>query len=107
MIEAASAAKGIERRAFTPAAIVRRALATMVNEAARPLDEGIAQRASDVDLVMVNGHGFPSFEGGPLFWASRQDRVQLFAELDQLADVSGQGFRKGNVAAMLDSPCGI
>ena len=103
MIDAASAAKGIARRAFAPNAIVRRALVTMVSEAALLLEEGIAQRASDVDLVMVNGYGFPSHEGGPLFWASRQDRAELLAELDALAEVSGFGFRKGDVAAAIDA----
>jgi 3-hydroxyacyl-CoA dehydrogenase len=103
MIGAASAAKGIARRAFTPDAIVRRALITMVNEAALLLEEGIALRASDVDLVMVNGYGFPNYEGGPLFWATRQDRARLLADLNELANVSGFGFKTGDVAAVLDA----
>jgi 3-hydroxyacyl-CoA dehydrogenase len=103
MIEAASATKGIARHAFTPDSIIRRALMTMVNEAALLIEEGIAVRASDVDLVMVYGYGFPNYEGGPLFWASRQDRAQVLSDLDKLADVSGFGFRKGNVAGVLDA----
>ena len=74
----------------------------MVNEAALLLEEGIAARPSDVDLVMVNGYGFPNYEGGPLFWASREDRRGLSADLDRLAEASGHGFRKGNVTAILD-----
>ena len=101
MIDAASAASGIARRTFPPEAIVRRALVTMVNEAALLLQEGVAQRPSDVDLVMVNGYGFPNYEGGPLFWASRQDPSQLRADLESLAEVSGYGFRRGNVERML------
>ena len=65
-------AKGITRNQFTAGEIRRRALVAMVNEAALLLEEGIAARPSDVDLVMVNGYGFPSQEGGPLFWASRR-----------------------------------
>jgi 3-hydroxyacyl-CoA dehydrogenase len=103
-IDAASRAKGIGRRAFTPEAIVRRALVTMVNEAALLLEEGIAQRASDVDLVLVNGYGFPNYEGGPLFWASRQDRSRLLADLDEIARITGHGFRKGDLAAALVTP---
>ena len=102
MIDAASSAKGITRQPFTAEEICRRALVTMVNEAALLLEEGIAARPSDVDLVMVNGYGFPNYEGGPLFWASREDRRRLLADLDRLVEASGHGFRKGNVAAVLD-----
>ena len=102
LIDAASSAKGIARRPFTAEGICRRALVMMVNEAALLLEEGIAARPSDVDLVMVNGYGFPNFEGGPLFWASREDRRGLLADLDRLVEASGHGFRKGNVAAVLD-----
>jgi 3-hydroxyacyl-CoA dehydrogenase len=73
----------------------------MVNEAALVLEEGIAERPSDVDLVLVNGYGFPRHEGGPLFWASRQDRSKLHRDIEALAEVSGHGFRKGNIEAVL------
>jgi 3-hydroxyacyl-CoA dehydrogenase len=102
LIDAASSAKGITRQPFIAERIHRRALVTMVNEAALLLEEGIAARPSDVDLVMVNGYGFPNYEGGPLFWASREDRRRLLADLDGLVEASGHGFRKGNVTAVLD-----
>ncbi|HXJ02628.1 MAG TPA: 3-hydroxyacyl-CoA dehydrogenase NAD-binding domain-containing protein, partial [Micropepsaceae bacterium] len=102
IIRAASEAKGIVRRAFAPDEIRNRVLVTMVNEAALLLGEGIAARASDVDLVMVNGYGFPSHEGGPLFWTSRQDKDWLLAELARLRVISGYGFRQGDVAALYD-----
>ena len=102
LVDAASSAKGITRQPFTSEKIYRRALVTMVNEAALLLAEDIAARPSDVDLVMVNGYGFPNYEGGPLFWASREDRRRLLADLDSLVEASGHGFRKGNVAAVLD-----
>ena len=102
LIDSASAAKGMARHAFTAEQIYRRALLTMVNEAALLLEEEIAARPSDVDLVMVSGYGFPRHEGGPLFWASRQDHGQIEAELDQIAALSGYGYRKGNVAGVLD-----
>jgi len=102
LIDAASSAKGISRQPFTAEKIHRRALVAMANEAALLLEEGIAARPSDVDLVMVNGYGFPSYQGGPLFWASREDRHRLSADLDRLAEASGHGFRKGNLTAILD-----
>jgi 3-hydroxyacyl-CoA dehydrogenase len=73
----------------------------MVNEAALLLSENIAERPSDVDLVMVNGYGFPSHKGGPLFWASRQPSDQIAAAHDALASASGTGFRRGDVVAVL------
>ena len=102
LIRAASDAKGIVRRAFTADEIRNRVLVTMVNEAALVLEEGVAARASDTDLVMVHGYGFPNHEGGPLYWAGRQDKDTLLAERDRLRVVSGSGFRQGNVAALCD-----
>lgn len=94
LVEAASAAAGRVRRNFEADEIRWRALATLVNEAGLVLAEGVARRASDIDLVLVNGYGFPKHEGGPLFWASRQDRSRLLAELDRLESATGHGFRR-------------
>jgi 3-hydroxyacyl-CoA dehydrogenase len=102
LIRAASAAKGIVRRVFQAAEIQDRVLITMVNEAALLLEEGVAARPSDVDLVIVNGYGFPNYEGGPLFWASRQDRNWLLAEQEKLCAVSGPGYPQGDVASLYD-----
>jgi 3-hydroxyacyl-CoA dehydrogenase len=102
IIEAVSCAKGCIRRPFTAEQIQWRALAAIVNESALLLDENIAERPSDVDLVMVNGYGFPLQKGGPLFWASRQPRARVIAAVDELAASTGFGFRRGNVAPFLD-----
>jgi 3-hydroxyacyl-CoA dehydrogenase len=102
LIDTTSASAGLVRRAFGAQEIVRRAVMTMVNEAALLLSEGIAARPSDIDVVLVNGYGFPKHEGGPLFWASRQDRGLILSELQKLAAVSGYGFRAGDVAGLLD-----
>jgi 3-hydroxyacyl-CoA dehydrogenase len=71
MLEQAAATRGIVRQPVTNEHIVERCLFALVNEAARILDEGIAQRASDVDLIFLNGYGFPAWRGGPLFHADR------------------------------------
>ena len=102
LIEAASAEKAIVRRAFETGEIVERALLTIVNEAALLFEEGIAARASDIDLVLVHGYGFPNFEGGPLFRASRQERGLIDAQIDRIATLSGFGFRRGDVSALLE-----
>ena len=102
VIEEASRAKGLTRHAFTAQQICRRAVVTMVNEAALLLAEDIATRPSDIDVVMVNGYGFPKHWGGPLFWANRQDRTVILQELQNLAAASGHGFRVGDVNALLE-----
>jgi len=100
LIEAESARKGFQRRAFSREEIQRRILATMANEAALLLEEGIAARASDIDLVLVNGYGFPRWAGGPIHWARQQPREQLLAAQDDLAAATGTGFRRGNLALL-------
>jgi 3-hydroxyacyl-CoA dehydrogenase len=69
LIEAARAAKGIVPRRFSPDEIVARLLDAMADEGKALLAEGIAARASDIDLVMINGYGFPAHKGGPMFAA--------------------------------------
>ena len=69
LIRDVSAELGIERRAIADQDILHRLLCAMVNEGARILEEGVAQRAGDIDVVYVNGYGFPSYRGGPMWWA--------------------------------------
>jgi 3-hydroxyacyl-CoA dehydrogenase len=101
LIERASAARGIVRRELSPLEIQRRALLSMVNEAALLLAEGVASRPSDVDVVMVQGYGFPRWEGGPVFWARQQDRTAMEAELKTLAAEAGHGFALGDLESVL------
>ena len=67
--------KGISPRKIGDAEIVERCIYALVNEGARILEEGIAQRASDIDMVYLTGYGFPLHRGGPMFYA---DTVGLF-----------------------------
>jgi 3-hydroxyacyl-CoA dehydrogenase len=60
---------GIERRAISDQEIHDRCLFMLINEGIQLLDEGIAQRSSDIDLVWINGYGFPAWRGGPLHYA--------------------------------------
>jgi 3-hydroxyacyl-CoA dehydrogenase len=81
IIEDFAAENGVERREISDEEIVERTLYTMVNEAAKILEEGIAQRASDIDVVWVYGYGWPVYRGGPMFWA---DSVVLQKIVDGL-----------------------
>ena len=69
LVVEASEAKGIERRTFTAEEISRRLLAAMINEAAAILEDGIAQRPLDIDMVEIHGYGFPRHVGGPMHYA--------------------------------------
>jgi 3-hydroxyacyl-CoA dehydrogenase len=83
-----------ERRAhgsFTIEQIQARARAAMVNEAARILAEGMALRASDIDVVLVHGYGFPSWRGGPLFEADRIGLDRVLQDVEAMAAAGGEG----------------
>jgi 3-hydroxyacyl-CoA dehydrogenase len=69
MIVAHSAKLGRARRVLEPCEIVDRALLSMANEGFKIVEEGIAQRESDVDIVYIYGYGYPRRQGGPLYWA--------------------------------------
>lgn len=80
---------GVEARAIDDDEIVARTLYPMVNEGARILAEGIAQRASDIDVVWVYGYGWPVYRGGPMFWADSVGAATIVAGLERYAERSG------------------
>ena len=82
LIEAEAERHGIARRPLADDAVMETLLLALINEAAAILDEGIARKASDVDLVLVHGYGFPRFRGGPLCHA---DTIGLDVIRDRLA----------------------
>ncbi|MGG5821830.1 3-hydroxyacyl-CoA dehydrogenase NAD-binding domain-containing protein [Falsiroseomonas sp. HW251] len=82
LIEGLSAQHGVARRPIGQAEILDRLLLPMVNEGARILDEGIAARAGDIDVVWLHGYNWPAFTGGPIHWADAQG---LGAIADRLA----------------------
>ena len=69
MIVKHSADIGVERRKISDQEIVERLVYSLVNEGAQILEEGIAMRASDIDMVYLTGYGFPVYRGGPMFYA--------------------------------------
>jgi 3-hydroxyacyl-CoA dehydrogenase len=84
--------QGITRRHITDEEILQRLLYPMVNEGAKILDEKIAIRASDIDVIWVYGYGWPVYRGGPMFWA---DQIGLRALRDKMAEfqkASGDAF---------------
>lgn len=73
LVEAARVAKNITPRNYTSDEIIARLLKAMADEGAGLLAEGIAARSSDIDLVMINGYGFPAHKGGPMFAAATHE----------------------------------
>lgn len=85
------ARKNIVPRHFAAEDIQRRLLAMMANEGAKVLEEGIAQRASDIDLVFVEGYGFPCVKGGPMWAADRIGLPRILAEVERAHETGGTG----------------
>lgn len=73
--------RGKTRETFSEDEIVDRILMAMVNEGAKILGEGFAQRASDIDVTYVFGYGFPKYRGGPMFWAQQRGLGQVLDKI--------------------------
>ena len=79
----------------------------MISEGALILDEGISQRASDIDLVWLNGYGWPAWTGGPMYWADHTGLAKIVAGLERhglpvaplLAKLADSGGRLTEFAA--------
>ncbi|MGL4810583.1 MAG: 3-hydroxyacyl-CoA dehydrogenase family protein, partial [Beijerinckiaceae bacterium] len=84
-VEAESRKAGVTRRAFSADDIRTRILTAMINEAAKILEEGIAQSASDIDLVLLHGYGFPRWRGGPLHYADTLGAAAVLANIRTFA----------------------
>jgi len=99
LIEGVSRDLGITRREIPDEEILSRLLHPLVNEGAKIVEEEIAIRASDVDVVYVNGYGFPAYKGGPMFWAQEIGFGQVVETMRRLAPTHGQRWRP---AALLE-----
>lgn len=85
MVENHSRERGITRRAISDEEIVERLVYALVNEGARILEEGIAAKASDIDVVYLYGYGFPVWRGGPMFYADTVGLYNVLAAMRRYA----------------------
>jgi 3-hydroxyacyl-CoA dehydrogenase len=83
--------QGVPQRLIHDEEIVQRLLCALVNEGAAILREGIAQRASDIDVVYTTGYGFPATRGGPMFYANEQGLTSVLAAMDRYS----RGYQGG------------
>jgi 3-hydroxyacyl-CoA dehydrogenase len=93
--------KGFTPRTVTAEEIVERCLYALINEGARILEEGIAQRSSDIDLVYLNGYGFPAFRGGPMFYADQTGLPDIVRALKRIAAEPGSDTAAWTPAPLL------
>ncbi len=93
---------GITPRNISEEEIVQRCVLALVNEGARILEEGIAARASDIDVVYITGYGFPRYRGGPMFYADTVGLLQIVRAMKQFASVPNADSKFWKPAALLE-----
>jgi 3-hydroxyacyl-CoA dehydrogenase len=89
IIERFREARGIVARPVSDTEIIERCVYALINEGARIVEEGIAQRSSDVDIVYLNGYGFPAYRGGPMFYADSVGLITVARTLSRIAAAPG------------------
>ena len=94
-------AKGIERREISDEEIEKRLLYSMINEGAKIVEEGIAIRPSDIDVIYVNGYGFPAWRGGPMKHADTVGLAALLADIDAFQARDGEGWQAAELLRRL------
>jgi 3-hydroxyacyl-CoA dehydrogenase len=85
LVEAHRREHGITARKISSTEIVQRCIFALVNEGAKILEEGIAQRASDIDIVYIFGYGFPAYRGGPMLYADRVGLLEVQRAMEGFA----------------------
>ena len=84
-----SADNGFIRRDVSDQEILERCMYPLINEGAKILEEGLAQRASDIDVIWMYGYGFPRYRGGPMFWADLVGLGTIYDMMRRLHDEHG------------------
>jgi len=87
-----AAKKGINRRSISNDEILERCIYPMINEGAKIIEEGKAQRASDIDIVWINGYGWPVYRGGPMFYGDLIGPDKVLAKLKEFEGTMGADF---------------
>jgi 3-hydroxyacyl-CoA dehydrogenase len=83
IVKRVAADLGFKPKEFTDEEILKRCIYPLVNIGAKLLDEGHALRASDIDTVYVNGYGFPTYVGGPMWYADTQGLDKVLADIER------------------------
>jgi 3-hydroxyacyl-CoA dehydrogenase len=90
LIEQVAAEQGVKRRAITEEEIIERTQYAMINEGAKILEEGIALRAVDIDIIYINGYGYPAWRGGPMWYADTVGLKIVYERVSQFHEEHGE-----------------
>ena len=83
----------IQRREISDQEIIDRCILGLVNEGARILEEGVAQRSGDMDIVYINGYGFPIWRGGPMFYANQLGLKEVIKKMDVFSELDNEFWK--------------
>ncbi|MCG8668118.1 MAG: 3-hydroxyacyl-CoA dehydrogenase NAD-binding domain-containing protein [Pseudomonadales bacterium] len=100
-IEKVASELGIERRSISSDEIVQRCIYALINEGAKILEESIAIRSSDIDIIYIYGYGFPAYRGGPMFYGDKVGAKQLIEDFTALEEQTGQTWEAANLIKQL------
>ena len=89
LVEEVSSELSIDRRTIDDDEVLKRCLYPLINEGARLLEQGIAIRPCDIDIVYINGYGFPEVTGGPMFWADQQGLDTILEDIKRFGEEYG------------------
>lgn len=87
-----SAERGIVRRTISDQEILERLLYAMINEGAKILEEGVAARPHDIDIIWLNGYGFPAYRGGPMYYADQVGLATVYEAILKYRDQVGEQY---------------
>ncbi len=90
LIEQVAAEQGIKRRTITVDEIIERSQYALINEGAKILEEGIALRAIDIDIIYINGYGYPAWRGGPMWYANTVGLKNVYERVSQFHKEHGE-----------------
>jgi 3-hydroxyacyl-CoA dehydrogenase len=93
LIEEVATGAGFKRRAITAEEIVERTIYALVNEGAKILEEGFALRAVDIDIIYVNGYGFPAWRGGPMWYADTVGLKKVYERVSEFHGEFGEAWK--------------
>jgi 3-hydroxyacyl-CoA dehydrogenase len=92
---------GIAQRQISPEEIVERCIYALVNEGARLLEEGIAMRPVDIDIIYINGYGFPAYRGGPMWYADTVGLKNVYERVSDFHHTHGELWTPAPLLARL------
>jgi 3-hydroxyacyl-CoA dehydrogenase len=95
--------KGVNRRTISDEEILERCIYPMINEGAKILEEGKAIRASDIDIVWINGYGWPVYRGGPMFYGEAIGLDKVLAKMKEFEGKMGDDFKPSPLLEKLAS----